>query len=258
MKHWCVTQPHETSQVPVALVSRLANVVGSDAFVDELLGGLSRAVPLSRCGLFVFDRETRPKRLISATKCESQPTQVEVDRYMKRFYLYDGVRQLMQRPAGHHQLCILDSSDIGQGDWRQGYEAASLVARASLLSADEDGHWVSLNLYRDAVSGPFSGNETDHLMTLAPVLASFVRRHVQLTRPPAGHTVDECRQRLLELCPDLSARELEVCALILKGLTAIEIGQDLAIKPSTVVCYRKRAYARLDVANHRELQARCF
>ena len=187
---------------------------------------------------------------------------MECKQYLKRFFRFDRVRDLMfngdTRSTASATVCLLRADEIEQEDYRNSYRGTAVSERLSLLRSDCQGRWIALNLYRGAESGSFSSNEVLHLCSLAPLIGEFVQQHVDLTRPPEGHSVQQCRQRLQELEPALTERELEVCSLILKGLTTNEIALDLQVKPSSVICYRKRAYARLQVANHKELHSRCF
>ncbi|MTJ84214.1 MAG: helix-turn-helix transcriptional regulator [Telmatospirillum sp.] len=61
------------------------------------------------------------------------------------------------------------------------------------------------------------------------------------------------RRRLFALDRGLTRRELDVCARSLLGMTAEGIALDLDIKKSSVLTYRKRAYARLGISSQTQL-----
>lgn len=61
------------------------------------------------------------------------------------------------------------------------------------------------------------------------------------------------RQRLVALDRGLTVRELDVCARSLLGMTAEGTALELGVKQSSVVTYRKRAYARLGISSQSEL-----
>lgn len=74
--------------------------------------------------------------------------------------------------------------------------------------------------------------------------------------PPAGaHSgfIDSSRERLKTVAPLLSPREVEVCIRIMLGVTSEGIGIDLGISRNTVLTYRKRAYARLNISSQNQL-----
>ena len=56
----------------------------------------------------------------------------------------------------------------------------------------------------------------------------------------------------------LTSREREVCERIVLGYTSIGIGLDLDIAFSSVLTYRKRAYAKLGIGTQNELFALCL
>ncbi|RYY80998.1 MAG: LuxR family transcriptional regulator, partial [Comamonadaceae bacterium] len=64
------------------------------------------------------------------------------------------------------------------------------------------------------------------------------------------------RERLLDLAPELTTRELDVCVRLLQGMTQEGIAADLGLAFTTVKTYRNRAYARLGVHFRNELFAR--
>jgi DNA-binding NarL/FixJ family response regulator len=55
--------------------------------------------------------------------------------------------------------------------------------------------------------------------------------------------------------PHLSGREWEVCEGIARGKTTNVIAEELGIKFSSVLTYKKRIYEKLDVSTQRELLA---
>jgi DNA-binding CsgD family transcriptional regulator len=61
------------------------------------------------------------------------------------------------------------------------------------------------------------------------------------------------RRRLAALQRGMTQRELDVCARTLIGLTAEGIAIDLNIKKTSVLTYRKRAYARLGISSQTQL-----
>ena len=61
------------------------------------------------------------------------------------------------------------------------------------------------------------------------------------------------RERLRAVAPQLTGQEAEVCLRILLGITSEGIGIDLGISRNTVLTYRKRAYARLNISSQHQL-----
>jgi len=88
-----------------------------------------------------------------------------------------------------------------------------------------------------------------------PILkASLDRRDTAHYRSlPAIGTMEEIQARLKARYPALSARELQVAARVKAGMPARRIAAELGIAETTVITHRNSAYARIGVANLREL-----
>ena len=70
--------------------------------------------------------------------------------------------------------------------------------------------------------------------------------------------IETLMERLTRIETNLTQREKEVCARILLGMSSEGIGLDLGIKMQSVLTYRKRAYARLNISSQNELFALCL
>jgi DNA-binding CsgD family transcriptional regulator len=85
---------------------------------------------------------------------------------------------------------------------------------------------------------------------IAPMLPQNVGRdQVAGTALSEVEAVQILRQRLLDLGRGLTARELDVCARALVGMTAEGTALDLNLKKTSVETYRRRAYARLGISS---------
>lgn len=95
------------------------------------------------------------------------------------------------------------------------------------------------------------------LMDHADLLASVVERHFELCPPVAGHSLAGWTERLRALPngKQLSVREALVCAHILQGGSNEAIGVQLGISRHSVVTYRRRAYAKLNINSQTDLFA---
>jgi DNA-binding CsgD family transcriptional regulator len=129
-------------------------------------------------------------------------------------------------------------------------EVVSLAFRADRLTV--------LNLY--CPRGSSIGEDAlAQLNAMGLTLMAAVRAHGE-TRRRAGAHVDGTipplpmvEEMLRKMRPDLTARETEVCARTVIGMTAYAISLDLDISVSTVTTYRRRAYARMGICSAYEL-----
>jgi DNA-binding CsgD family transcriptional regulator len=131
---------------------------------------------------------------------------------------------------------------------------------AYLWWAADTGYYV--NLYRHARSGGFGPDEARRLAEAASFVASLVQLHGQrrrLGRIARGGDAAGIAAALVEMLdPRLTPRERLVLSRTLGGLQAEGIAAELGVKPSTVVTFRKRAYAKLGISRQAELLPLCL
>src|SRR5690606_22785721 len=113
-------------------------------------------------------------------------------------------------------------------------ERLSLVGQAG---ADT----LAVNLYRHDHQPGYRRGEVRDLAQIATTLFACAVRHVALHGASAATAPPDTRATLLGLCAELSARELDVCERIARGMTQEGIAADLGVSPSTVKTYRNRA-----------------
>lgn len=84
---------------------------------------------------------------------------------------------------------------------------------------------------------------------------SFLSVRASVSRRPIDHSkcVSIFQRRLYLLEVGLTERERNVCALALAGVSIEGSAYELGIKKSSIITYRKRAYARLGISSLNEL-----
>jgi DNA-binding CsgD family transcriptional regulator len=105
-------------------------------------------------------------------------------------------------------------------------------------------------------NGRFSDRQLDRAGALMPILLASVELHsgAKTAIPDSrSGTNEEMQASLKSRHPRMSTRELEVAARVKAGLSARQIAADLGIAETTVITHRNGAYARMGVANLREL-----
>ena len=164
-------------------------------------------------------------------------------------------QQLGQRRTGVVQSPM---HDLPKADFRDVlYDRMNICDRV-LLCGRSSGGMIGLSLVRAAKSGAFDAGDMVRLTDACPLLMSIIDKHVAIVRRPPKLASALTSLRLIQQCladaaTHLSAREKEVCARILYGMSFAGISVDLGIGEETVVTYRKRAYDRLGIATQREL-----
>jgi len=103
-------------------------------------------------------------------------------------------------------------------------------------------------------NGRFSDRELDRAGALMPILLASVDLHggAKTAIPDRrSGTIEEMQASLKSHHPRMSTRELEVAARVKAGMSARQIAAGIA--ETTVITHRNGAYARMGVANLREL-----
>lgn len=176
--------------------------------------------------------------------------------YRRRYWRSDqatGIARHLRRDtrAGTPVAALhFQPGDIPVAAWRNEiYEREHLADRLSFLYSPLPRTAFAINLYRDEALGRFAPGEIERLLAVAPLLKQVHQGALQ--RPgqvgTQGHAVRLARARtaIAARAPQLSPRELEVCARIACGISADGIAAELDVAPSTVLTLRKRAYAKL-------------
>ncbi|MET3823523.1 DNA-binding CsgD family transcriptional regulator [Burkholderia sp. PvR073] len=127
-----------------------------------------------------------------------------------------------------------------------------------LMCSRIDGAPLVLGITRSEQNGPFATRHMDALAERAATLLSIVARHCDLAMrarrlPNLLTDLVEIERQIALSGERMTARESEVCARYLYGLSTSGIAADLGIGTETVVTYRKRLYERLAIGSHREL-----
>jgi len=148
--------------------------------------------------------------------------------------------------------CLAD--DFGRAHREQIYVAHSLSERLSIVAAERGagaaGALLAVNLYRHRAQPRFAPSEFDAVLDVAATLLAVVQRHIEL-----GAVQVTPAQRIGQLCPQLTPRELAVCERLLRGLSFEGIAADLGVSAATAKTYRNRAFERLGIHHRNELFA---
>ena len=120
------------------------------------------------------------------------------------------------------------------------------------FGADE---YLKTSFCRNDSSRKFTDCEVEKWAQHAELLTALLLQHS--SRRPAERSGLEAAHifsdKLKADYPDLTNRERAVCSLIAVGMTSTGIALSLGITVNTVLTFRRRAYARLNITSHGEL-----
>ena len=253
MQLWPVSLPaHDT---PHAAAAGLIDCIARPDFGRRTLARLNRSLPLAWWTVYrVFDDQA--PRLCAHGSFDAPDIALDCWRiyrsgvYRDDTHFADACAQAASRLVMTH--CRAD--DFGRAHREQIYTAHSLSERLSLVTTERgtqaSGTRLAINLYRHRAQPRFDTAELDTVLDFAGTLLAVVQRHIELG---SAHLTPA--QRLQQLCPSLTSRELAVCERLLRGLTFEGIAADLGVSAATAKTYRNRAFERLGIHHRNELFA---
>ncbi|HKX43038.1 MAG TPA: LuxR C-terminal-related transcriptional regulator [Burkholderiaceae bacterium] len=243
----------------------LVDGIARDDFAVRALATLNRALPVAWWTVYRVVGDEPPRLHLQASHAVPDIALACWRIYRSGVYRDDmHFAQACERAGHAHGSAVMThcvADDFSRAHRERIYEAHSLSERLSLVAAEhhetgeepEDGRehaLLAVNLYRHRAQARFAPAELDRVLAFAPVLLATVQRHLELDgvrQQPA--------QRLKQLCPQLTERELAVCERLLRGLTFDGIAADLQISVPTAKTYRNRAFERLRIHHRNELFA---
>lgn len=106
-------------------------------------------------------------------------------------------------------------------------------------------HLFYVNFYSKKEDG-FAKEQLNSLKQLSSLIGSLLLKHFRDERSRRGGIKSL-------LASGLSEREAQICNMMLQGHTAKSIGINLSLSESTVITYKKRAFAKLKINRKSEL-----
>ncbi len=258
MDHWTI----DPQPAPEATLQRgLAGVVGAigrEDFATDALAALHPAFAAASWSVYQVWGDRRPVMHLSASLGIADTTRECFRAYQDGLYRrdrsFDAVRRT--RAAGQPVVLRMDADDAPNSDHREFiYHRHRVRERLSVARLQADGSLLAVNLYRHEHQDGFASAEVAAFAGVAPLLITAVDRHVEWNAV-APRPTQPLRDALLAHCAALTARELDVCERLLRGLSYDGIAADMGLSVATVKTYRRRAFERMGLHFKSELYAR--
>lgn len=244
-----------------SLLNGMIGAIGTVAFSGRIAHCLREL-----CGAelaFIFRLvEARPVEFVSISCDGINPNRVERvrDTYLggKWWQFDDEINALC---AGNDENCQMLKTDfkLSAPPRLRHTLYDQLNIRDRVLMCDRfEGDPLVLGVTRPEQTGPFETRQVDGLFERSATILSIVAKHCEIAmraRRLPGLLTDlpEIERRIVSAGELLTAREAQVCARYLYGVSTSGIAADLGIGTETVLTYRKRVYDRLSIGSHREL-----
>lgn len=240
---------------PEAALCRLVAALGHAGFMDEFAAECTALYDADQVTAF-FVEEGRARCVLAHRPSEPRLVRSLVRTYTRGFVDRDPLLGIHLDREADFVAAGLASADIGDDAYRQRlFRDVGLASKIAVLSR-HDRRALYVNLYFREADG---ADETAivRLGATGRMFAACVHKHESLTGGSfrAGTARARAEAFLAERFPTLSSRETEVAARLVCGLSVEAIALELALAPSSIVTFRRRAYAKLGISGRGELFA---
>jgi DNA-binding CsgD family transcriptional regulator len=265
-------------RLPVSWAAASAQIVEhlEDARLPALLvQALRTVIPFAHCYQFVYRRETRPIPVYETVL--TPRAKLGVANYVNNTYaihpffrkycrgLESGVYRVpdlatggcpAQEDLASYRISPTPAEEIGYltEGWPPGRHELYIALEMPM------GECAEIALARDVGEGSFSPADMAALAPIVPFLSAAFRRFWRQARSVHLGAQVSSTHRDLDFATagrHLSAREIEIAQLLLRGHSTLSISHHLGIATTTVKTHRKNLYAKLGIATQLQLFALC-
>jgi len=237
---------------------RLAQVVEAidDAETPRrLCDGLGGLVEADRSGVFVLRRHSSPLALL-----HDVPPGTEASSYLESLYLLDPVydhflRGTLPTCALLHDIC---PDDFFESDYFLKYwSSVKIVSEFSINAHYDDDTVLHVPLSRTEGSEPFSPADMDVLNAVSPAVVAIMRHFWDARKASLESGTTEADSFHTHLryvmdnfgCSLLTAREMDIMQLTMRGYSDKLSARELDITPGTVRNHKKSIFSKLHVSS---------
>lgn len=240
-------------------LAKLVDAAGTVEFGTRLLKHLEDSCGADYCAVFRV-RADRPSEIATGSHDGLSTAHTRVENYLLREYWVNDPAMVYAQTRLTDQAPMLMRTDVKSlNDPIVREEIWPGISDRVVIAGKCLDRTYSMSILREGRGG-FSTAAIERIGTNADLLISLLAKHEELT----GSIKNDLTGAISSL-PDiearisnasaLTAREAEVCARILYGLTTTGIALDLGISNETVKTFRKLAYRRLKIGSEHELMS---
>lgn len=229
-------------------------------FAETLVDALASLVPIESA-MINLERIGGAPRLLYERGIPTENRELLLRRYFARGYLLDPFCLAVDQglPEGFYSLGEIAPDDFFDSQYYKTYYlgAGSVEDCYFMLELDARQR-ISISLYNGLSAAPWQAAQLQLLRSLAPVILELGRQHWHDTgNAEQAHSADferQLREAFMNFGEGLlTARELEVCHLLLRGHSAKSSARCLGIASETVRMHRKNLYTKLQIGSQAEL-----
>lgn len=237
--------------------SDVVDAIGMERYGDACFSLLEQPLNIDHWALYRHNTDSPVHCIATASRSYPLAARENISRFVGRHYKCDpSLMAAKARPVRSACVVTMEVADIRDHHYRHCFDLTHVQERMSFFHA-QGADLYQLSVFRRIGKRPFSPEDTARFASLASFVVASAVKHERFRTLAAGipqHLdLEETEQLLLQLPSGLSKREAQVCARIIAGMTIDETAADLCIRRTSVVTYRQRAYAKLNIARQAEL-----
>jgi LuxR family transcriptional regulator, activator of tox operons len=248
-------------------VAKMIAAIGRDEFARVALDALDEAIGIDHLSVFRIGANGSIDYHEATSVGGAHISENAARQYFHRFNRLDPVRSVSGLRSGLGRgsglLVHNRADDISDPLYRRECYVVPEIGERLALYASVDRRIFQINVYRRTTRQGFDEAAVDTLAKMATVLLPSAARHAEFITGRDDQdglrlSLVALKHRVEMLGCGLSVRELEVCARALFGQSIEGTSLELQIARTSVVTYRRRAFAKLHISCCNELFALAF
>lgn len=237
---------------PDGFTSGLIDALGEPDFGRRVIARINDLVAVDFFSVYQLDTRATPRMFLSSSRSGADVSNDCFRSYQERLHTQDHTFDAAKAITGKGGVAMAyaHQSHFAPPHRAAIYARHGIQDRLSVVCQAENNLVLATNFYRFESQPMFGSADVDAVQSVAQSVAACIAKHVSLesrVRPASTTDIATLVQGLVLLCPRLTARELDVCAGLLRGLTYDGIAADLGLSVATVKTYRARAYDKLGI-----------
>lgn len=240
-------------------IGEVVQSIGTERYGKACFDVFEQPLDVDQWALIRYNRDNSVRCVANASRSYALAAKEAINRFVGHCHSVDP-SLLAVRAQPLQSACVIKNEigDIHDRQYRYNYSQTHVKERLSFFqSVGSD--LYQLSVFRSIGKRPFSQGDITHFSALAGFVLATAVKHESFKQLAAGiprHLELDSIERLLKCIPgSLSQREIQVCARVVAGMSIDRTALDLAIKRTSVVTYRQRAYEKLNIARQNELVA---
>lgn len=237
-------------------LNAVIKAVGTDAFADRLANLMFGCFKVSEYLVFQRSNSTAAPSILFSKGLDDAAAN-RARSYCEGFFKLDPIYSVLNddSPDGTYAIRVR-KEEIHNAAFRSACYSQPGIAEKLTLASKAEGKLIAVSIFGREVEGGLDAAQVSELSHFGNLLLPILDLHFRLIgsterqKQVSANDMEDCVGWAF---PELTAREISVCARTILGVTAEGIALDLGIKETSVLTYRRRAYARLNINSINQL-----